>query len=300
MNETVPFELNISQALEVFLNHIEKNYSAPWVVKEKEKHPLNNSVRTERIVEAHSHGYHEICIAVFGKLRLKLKDGFLPLSSCKAGLIPAEVWHQELPIEDESYLAIWIAFQQKRITIHLSGMDRDRGFHTIEGMRITNSSDYFNLLFQDILHEIENSSYRGDDLIKTTVIKMVIVLSRIIQGKGPEEDWKSKIVTETFNLLENRKDQHLTMAELSGEIGICPHYLNGIFKSSTGKTVSQSFKEIKLDEAKRLLKETDEPIKYISKSLGFYDQYHFSKFFKKETGDAPSLYRENTKVTSTS
>ena len=50
-------------------------------------------------------------------------------------------------------------------------------------------------------------------------------------------------------------------------------------------------KKIRIDRAKVLLTTTDISILDLSVSLGFYDQSHFSKTFKKFTGVSPSKYR---------
>ena len=70
------------------------------------------------------------------------------------------------------------------------------------------------------------------------------------------------------------------------------NYLNIIFKSVTGTTIMQYIKVVKLCAANVLLMTKEKTIKEIAESLGYYDQYHFSKAFKKEFGYAPSEYRK--------
>ena len=52
-------------------------------------------------------------------------------------------------------------------------------------------------------------------------------------------------------------------------------------------------------EAKRLLAHTDLPIGLIAERLGFAEPTHFSAFFKRETGCAPSTFRNQSASTST-
>lgn len=50
---------------------------------------------------------------------------------------------------------------------------------------------------------------------------------------------------------------------------------------------------VRIDEAKRLLKETDEKIYQIAAKVGFEDAYYFSKIFKNVAGVSPKEWRIN-------
>jgi AraC-like DNA-binding protein len=45
-------------------------------------------------------------------------------------------------------------------------------------------------------------------------------------------------------------------------------------------------------EAIKLLIQSDEPIKEVAFRLKFVDEYHFSRFFKRLNGMAPTAYRQ--------
>ena len=53
--------------------------------------------------------------------------------------------------------------------------------------------------------------------------------------------------------------------------------------------------DLKLKKACRLLTTTTLPIAVIAGSLGFDDQLAFSRIFRKEFGEAPSVYRRRVK-----
>lgn len=72
---------------------------------------------------------------------------------------------------------------------------------------------------------------------------------------------------------------------------ISPNHLNKSVKSVTGKTAISLLNEMRITEAKNLLKETDLSIAEIAFQLGFEDQSYFSRFFRKNTGDTPKAFR---------
>ena len=50
---------------------------------------------------------------------------------------------------------------------------------------------------------------------------------------------------------------------------------------------------LRLEKAKQLLLYSALSIKEIASTLDFFDQYHFSRFFRTRTGYSPTAYREN-------
>ena len=63
-------------------------------------------------------------------------------------------------------------------------------------------------------------------------------------------------------------------------------------KAVTGWSVNSLIREIRIKEAKQLLIHSELNISEISYQLGFSDPLYFSKYFKKEVGVAPVVYRK--------
>ncbi|WP_284646556.1 response regulator transcription factor [Paenibacillus silviterrae] len=84
----------------------------------------------------------------------------------------------------------------------------------------------------------------------------------------------------------------LSIAVISDTTGFNPSYVSRIFKQETGKGYVQYLTEIRLEEAKRLLREQPElNVSDIARRVGYWDDKHFSKQFKREIGETPSDYR---------
>ena len=63
------------------------------------------------------------------------------------------------------------------------------------------------------------------------------------------------------------------------------------FKKLTGCTPVEHFLELKLDSARLTLETTRKKLDEIAAGLGFYDEYYFSKMFKRKYGMASGKYR---------
>ncbi|MPN21176.1 Melibiose operon regulatory protein [bioreactor metagenome] len=65
-----------------------------------------------------------------------------------------------------------------------------------------------------------------------------------------------------------------------------------IFKDEYGVTLSEYVGNLRLEEAKRLLSDTNDEIIDIAYSIGFGGLSSFYRFFKNSTGLSPAAYRK--------
>ena len=88
--------------------------------------------------------------------------------------------------------------------------------------------------------------------------------------------------------------ERISVAEVAESLGMNASYLNSSFKQQTGECITDYIQKQKVEEAKMLLMTCDDSLSEIWTSLGYYDQSHFSKIFKKHTGFTPKQYRVKT------
>lgn len=83
------------------------------------------------------------------------------------------------------------------------------------------------------------------------------------------------------------------MAVVSNHISMNYSLFSHVFKQYTGKNFVNYLKELRIQEAKRLLEETDMRIIEISLAVGYENEKHFMKLFKAVCGVSPTEYRKN-------
>ena len=69
--------------------------------------------------------------------------------------------------------------------------------------------------------------------------------------------------------------------------------LSAVFKEFTGKSPMKYFANLKIEEAKKLLRDDELSVSEISYKLNFSDIYSFSRAFKTTTGFSPSEYKKS-------
>lgn len=90
--------------------------------------------------------------------------------------------------------------------------------------------------------------------------------------------------------LDANTDTNVALSDLAQLSGLSPYYLVRAFRSQTGLSPHAYFEQVRVNRAKQLLK-SGRPIIDVALELGFTDQSHLNRHFKKLTGVTPGLYR---------
>ena len=75
-------------------------------------------------------------------------------------------------------------------------------------------------------------------------------------------------------------------------VGLHRSYLTNLFKAKMGVSPQEYLMQCKLNQARKLLDETDNPIQEISRQIGYDNPLTFSKTFKSFYGVSPREYRQ--------
>jgi AraC-like DNA-binding protein len=86
---------------------------------------------------------------------------------------------------------------------------------------------------------------------------------------------------------------HVTIDQLAAELGVGTTALKTSFKSVYGLPIYQFQKDLRLQKAQRLLRETILPISAVAAEAGYANPAKFSSAFKKRFDVSPTEYRRN-------
>ncbi len=102
----------------------------------------------------------------------------------------------------------------------------------------------------------------------------------------------SAMITQRYkNGLAEQIYELKTVSEFAKYLQISPNHLHKSVKNTTGKTAQQLLNEMRLLEAKVLLRQTALTISEIAYKIGKYEPSDFSRFFKSRTNITPNQYR---------
>ena len=95
-------------------------------------------------------------------------------------------------------------------------------------------------------------------------------------------------------LIQQSYKSRMTLEELCRRAGVSYETLRRPFRKLTGMTLQQYYAHLRVQEAKRLLAETDLRVFEIAYELEFRHESNFSTWFYRKTGMWPTDYRKET------
>jgi AraC-like DNA-binding protein len=123
------------------------------------------------------------------------------------------------------------------------------------------------------------------------------ILFDVLRGcaaRGKRED-SALIIKKAKNYIRENFKLDIDFAFIAKTFGYSYDRFRHIFKDETGVSVEQYLLNQRLDEAKRLLTETDLPIFQVAADCGFASPIYFNNFFKSRLHISPLVFRQSTR-----
>lgn len=149
--------------------------------------------------------------------------------------------------------------------------------------------------FEALLAEMKAPQI-GSDLILSALMRVVLATAlRISGGTQPADtlaSGASDVLVGFRQLVEINFRNRWPVARYAQALGVTPDRLHSLCTTGTGKPPKLLVSERLAQEAALRLEQSAISIQRLGHSLGFGDQAHFSNFFRRMTGMAPSAYRQ--------
>lgn len=105
-----------------------------------------------------------------------------------------------------------------------------------------------------------------------------------------------KIADSIDYIRKNYSTGQIKISQLASMSGMSTRYFSELFSVFFGISPKEYIIQMQLETAKNLLISSSASVTDISETCGFSDVYYFSKVFKKEFGQTPSMFRRINKV----
>lgn len=151
-------------------------------------------------------------------------------------------------------------------------------------------------IIEAIRHEYENPILYNTELIQLLINTLIVIIARNISEYLPENinkqsDGKAHHILEYIqtHIYEPEK---LSIAIMSEKFGISETYLGRFFKKQANETLQDYISKYRIKLVENRLLYSDLRIGEIASELGFNDESHLNKIFKKHRGTTPSAFRK--------
>jgi AraC family transcriptional regulator len=93
------------------------------------------------------------------------------------------------------------------------------------------------------------------------------------------------------DLLHEHCHDELTLSVISTTVGVHPVYLARVFRQHFHCSVGEYVRRLRIEYACQQMMKTEASLVEIAHAVGFYDQSHFTRTFKRFVGMTPAEYR---------
>ena len=126
------------------------------------------------------------------------------------------------------------------------------------------------------------------------------VLSRGHQETGQAEEEPDALneegrMVKIERYIKEHMGESICREDLCRELNITPNYLSRTVREALGMTLQNYIKQVKMQEAQRLLRYTNRPVTLIAQDTGYSTLSYFSSVSKEATGLTPFAYRKQKK-----
>ena len=148
-----------------------------------------------------------------------------------------------------------------------------------------------------------DAPWGSDQLIKTYLEQLFIHICR----RDDNEKFSQRAVKETspthgFVLAERVKDylgehyrEKISLESLAAAMGVSVSQIKRVFREHIGQNMVSYITDLRIAQAKRLIREDNLNFTQIAESVGYDSIYYFSALFKRQTGKTPSEYMRSLK-----
>jgi AraC-like DNA-binding protein len=93
------------------------------------------------------------------------------------------------------------------------------------------------------------------------------------------------------DFIESHISEKISLDALSSMAGLSPHHFARAFQQSLGVPPHRYLLRRRLEHVEQMLRHTQLPLSHIALAVGFSDQSHLNRHFRRLTGMSPSLAR---------
>lgn len=120
------------------------------------------------------------------------------------------------------------------------------------------------------------------------LLNLLQIVCECLKNRCQQED---DPIRSAANIIERNFTDSISISKLAQQVGFSTNHFIRSFQEQYGQTPLAYQQQLKLNAAKRLLTQTNYPIKTIADWTGYNDVFYFSRQFSSKCGNPPGEYR---------
>ena len=140
------------------------------------------------------------------------------------------------------------------------------------------------------LNEAYEAYGKCDSFRQLFDISEEILRKLTVRLKNRTEDFDA--VDQCIAYIKSHIQEELSLQTLADSVHFHPTYLSARIKERVGMGYSSFLLSVRMDQARRMLTETDWKVLEVAQKCGFRDSSYFNRIFRRECGMSPEQYRK--------
>lgn len=264
---------------------------------------LNHRMRTGFFEQMTSHihqSWYEIYYLVSGERYYIIQDHVYAIQAGDLVIINKKDRHHTADRRTPGHERLLINFREE-IVGSSSQLADDLLLPFVKGSGVLRLNREQQIMVETLLAKMIDESKRKDpgfELYAETLLKELLLLiyrwslSQMMPEDNSSQEIPDLTITQIARYITMNYREDITLERLSQRFFISPFYLSRMFKKLTGTGLVEYLQLVRMREAQRLLKETDEKVISIAEQVGYTSVAHFNRLFKKSTLCTPRQFRK--------
>ncbi len=202
-------------------------------------------------------------------------------------LFPGQ-WHTYRPLKETGWNEYYIGFEGSFVD---ALMKNNFISYQHQILHIGSNEELVNL-FSRAIKVAKEDKKSSQQYLAGIVLHILGMMLFFAENKNLDSRESSQIIERAKIIMHENANKDIDIKGIASNLGTSYSWFRKVFKEYTGFAPAQYFQEIKLQKAKKLLRESNLSIKEIAYELNFSSYEYFLSFFKKRVGTTPLKYRE--------
>lgn len=246
--------------------------------------------------------YWKLIYVIQGETRVHTQQQSIHLGEKEFAVIPRGVGHWLEDVAKESPIALNILSIEDH-AFHEDSAAR-RILNATNAMRNPDIRKYSTLTdpFIDLpglLRKIKHEQMRKETVfelaVKNLALDLLIRLHRAAERKKTLRAGAAlsdrAVLAGIYSFVANNYFESINVAQVAARCSFSVRRLSGLFKRRYGQSIISFLHQRRVNAAKKLLRQSAQPIAAVCFDVGFNDLSFFYRIFKKHTGLSPLAYR---------
>jgi YesN/AraC family two-component response regulator len=145
------------------------------------------------------------------------------------------------------------------------------------------------LLFYDIIQHLELMDNTDNIVYGNSCLYAYLASFQTSEMKISVNE--NDIIQQCMSYMKNNLDKNLRLSDFSKVVNLSASHLSSLFQKRMKYSPVRLFTSFKIQKACQMLADSTHNVKTIAFSLGYEDQYHFSRVFKNIMGVSPRAFK---------